>query len=177
MMNPTEIQKLKAKAPLPFIITLIMYLAPGFVLVPQFENLAITEASFDASLKTASEALEQRSQDRLLTERHAKLSSDSRALDAWLPPEHALPTLIDRIAETASQLGIELSTVRYETDRSTDTPLPPRVMIRFDLRADYIGIRSFLQAVRAIPMPLLITEVSATERGTFAISLMELVQP
>ncbi|HEY9072208.1 MAG TPA: type 4a pilus biogenesis protein PilO [Candidatus Ozemobacteraceae bacterium] len=177
MMNPTEIQKLKAKAPLPFIITLIMYLAPGFILVPQFENLAITEASADASLKAAAEAIAQRSSDLVLMERHAKLASESRALDAWLPPESELPTLIDRISETASQLGIELSTVQYETDRSTDTPLPPRVMIRFNLRADYVGIRSFLQAVKAIPMPLLITEVSATEQGNFAISLMELVQP
>jgi len=177
MMNQSEIKKLRENAPLPFIITLIMYLAPGFVLVPQFENLSITEASYDASLKTAAEARRQRSDDMSKRELSARLSSESTRLDTWLPPESDLPTLIDRINETAYQLGIDISTVQYEMDRSSDSKLPPRVMLRFNLQSDYAGIRSFIQAVKAIPMPLLITEVSANESRNYSISMMHLVKP
>jgi len=177
MMNQSEIKKLREKAPLPFIITLIMYLAPGFVLVPQFENLTVTEASADATLKTAVEARRQRSDDMLQRELFARLSSESTKLDTWLPPESELPSLIDRINETAYQLGIDISTVQYEMDRSRDSKLPPRVMLRFDLQSDYTGIRAFIQAVKAFPMPVLITEVSATENRKYSISMMHLVKP
>lgn len=177
MMNPTEVKKLREKAPLPALITLIMYFAPSFVLIPHFENLAVTEASYDASLKTATEVRQQKASDAVLKEKYAKLASEAAALDGWLPPESDLPLLIDRINETASLLGIEISSVRYEIDRSPATTLPPCVTLRFDLNADYVGIRAFMQAVRGIRMPLLLTEVTANENRNFTISMIHLVKP
>lgn len=177
MMNPAEIKKLREKAPLPFLITLIMYFAPSFVLIPHFENLAITEASYDASLKTAAETRSQKTADALLRAKYARLASEAAALDTWLPPESDLPLLIDRINETASQLGIDLSSVQYDIGRAQGTRLPPCVTIRFNLNSDYIGIRAFIQAIRGIQMPLLITEVTANENRNFTISMIHLVKP
>lgn len=177
MMNPSEIKKLKQKAPLPFLITLIMYFAPSFILIPHFDNLSVTEASYDASLKTASEAISQKLDNTLLMEKYARLSSEAAALDKWLPPESDLPVLIDRVHNTASQLGIDISSVQYGLDRSPGTKLPPCVTIRFDLNADYIGIRAFLQAVKGIQMPLLITDVTANDNLNFTISMIHLVKP
>lgn len=177
MINPTEVRKLRDKAPLPVLITLIMYFAPSFVLVPHFENLSVTETSYDATLKTASEVRQQKSSDAVLKEKYARLASEAAALDTWLPPESDLPILIDRINETASLLGIDISSVRYEIDRSTATKLPPCVTLRFDLNSDYVGIRAFMQAVKGIRMPLLITEVTANEDRNFTISMIHLVKP
>jgi Tfp pilus assembly protein PilO len=177
-MNPKEVQRLKERAPLPLIVTVIMFFAPQFLIDPLIDNLETTGKTFDGLVAQVQGALRQRTLDQGLSARRAAVRREMDRLEAWLPPEDYLPTLIDQFNALADILGVEIRSVTYRFPSSTPEAGPSRrVDIHLALAASYEAMRSFLQAVEGLPSPLVLTEVVANQDQTFTVSLQHLVKP
>jgi len=177
MMNPTELKKIKEWTPLPLIITIIMFLAPSFIIAPQNENLSVIENSFDGTLKSIRHSLAQKEKDKQTLERQTLLEADLKRLDRWLPTEKNLPTLIERFNSLASLLSVKISSVNYGFAKDNEGISPPSVNIHFNLMARYGAMREYIQALECLPYPILLTEVTANNDNNFTISLVNLVKP
>ncbi|MBF0502960.1 MAG: hypothetical protein HQM09_22685 [Candidatus Riflebacteria bacterium] len=183
MMNPVELRKLRDWAPLPFVITVIMFFAPGFIIAPVEDNLAASWRAFDQNIKAASDLVRKRTDDREMTERNAKLREGLSRMDRWLPPADFLPNVIDEMNKLAKASGVRLTSVNYGFDkavRSTSgngSTMPPRISILLRLRADYAAMRAFLLAIESLPFPLLPIEIVAGENREFTIEILHFVRP
>ena len=177
MMNPLEVKKLKEWAPLPLVITVIMFLAPGFIISPRLENLGTIESSFDVTLKSAQELLVQRNADLLLNQKQARLDQQIKRIDRWLPPEEELPNCIDQFNTLAKTFSAQIVSTYYRFPRNPREFMPPRVIISFNLECEYLAMRQFLQALEYFPLPLVPVEVVANNNRTFTIEMIHLVRP
>ncbi len=177
MMNPKEIKRLKDYATLPFIISIIMFFAPTFIVDPQSDNLQTTEEGFDRVINAARASIKQRADDQVLSIKMEKMGKELSKIDSWVPAESFLPQLVDEVNELAQICSVKILSTTYRTERAPDDPLPPRISISIQLSADYRGMKVFLTALEALPSPVILTEVVANENRTFTVSLIQLVKP
>ena len=178
MMNPIELRKLKERAPLPIIITVILLAAPGYLLGPQYEKLAATETMFDQAVVNAKDSLNQRSEDARLRARQKVLKADLGRLERWMPPADYLPAIVEEVNTLAGILGVRISSVYYQSgDRGPTAGLPPRLRLSLQIQADYAAMRGFLQALEGLPFPLLPVEITAERGQAFLIELLLLMRP
>lgn len=179
MMNPIELQKLKEWAPLPIVITAIMFFAPGYIVGPLEENLAASSKTLEASLKTGRGTLIQRDDDRVLSAKLADLRSRLGKVDAWLPPTTFMPNVIEEFHALAALANVKIAAVTYGFDQGKRdiVTMPPRIAVNLQLEADYTAVRAFMQAIESLPFPLVPVELNAASDKRYQLELLQFVRP
>ena len=179
MMNPIELQKLKEWAPLPILITVILYFSPGYIIGPLEENLVASSKTLETSLKNTRGTLIQRDEDRVLSTKLAGLRHRLGKVDAWLPPTTFMPNVIEEFHALAAVAGVKIAAVTYGFDqgRRDTVMMPPRIAVNLQLEADYTAVRAFMQAIESLPFPLVPVELNAASDKQYQLELLQFVRP
>lgn len=175
MMNPSETQKLWEWAPLPILITVILLLAPKFIIDPQIDNFTEADLAIGRTLTAMRESLAARRNDSLRQQRLEQINVQMTRLNRWLPREEFLPSLIEQCDRLATLYGVRMSSVNYKFQEKNGKALPG-FTLTFNLNGEYAPVRGFIQALEGLPSPLFLIEVVAKRDRTYTLTVTQLVK-
>jgi Tfp pilus assembly protein PilO len=177
MMNPAEMRKLSEWAPLPILITVILWFAPPYIVGPKADYLAQEASALSTTLKGVRNSFRQQAESITATHRLATLSGRLAMLDQWLPPEDQLPVVIEILRDLADVQGLIFESGAYSFAIQRPKDGLPKVEVAAQVRGEYPALRRFVQTLEGLPFPLLVTEIAMNDPRSYSISLLHLVKP
>jgi Tfp pilus assembly protein PilO len=175
-MNPNEINKLKAKAPFPIFVLLILLVLPTFVLQPEQDRLSEQVDSYNSLLKKSRKNLGLRTSYEKDNDKLEAINAVAQSVSQQLPESSALPQIIDMLGQLAEKNSIFLQSVNYGYSDKIDDLEVPNFTISMRLDAYYNNMRQFIAELENLQYPLMVTEVVVSAGKTYTVTLKQLVK-
>lgn len=176
-MNPHELNKLKAKAPVAIVLILIIWLLlPMLFIQPELERNEIILAKLDKSLLHARRYINLSKTVIEKNTRYNQLINIEDSVGDALPYQKQLPKLIDLFYKLADDTGLIISSMNYKFKTKDHKMKVSFYSIKFKIRAEYHELRKFLVGLESLEYPLIIQEVIASNRGSYSIEIRQLVK-
>ncbi len=183
MMSVHETARLKERARIPFLISIGIVLIWYFMSDGMEVSLESAMQTLQTNLSAASNSLRQRESNERAREQLELLRSQLGQIDAVMPDESYLPTLVNKIQELAEDASVQIRQVTYAYGpyggrrSDNDEYTPSGILISLQMQAEYRAMRAFLQAVECLPTPLVPVEVVASKGGMYTIQILQMVKP
>jgi len=175
-MNPNEVKRLKDWATLPIIISIILFFSRDIIVSSVKEQLSQSHASFVSAERRIRTAFSNQRKYVKIVSRMDEVNKKLLQLDRWIPPENHIPTIIDQIGALAKLFQLDLMSAKYQFENSRFEKYVPRVVMQLQLNGEYHSICGFVQALECLPSPLIISEMVASERKIYSLTIIHMVK-
>lgn len=110
-----------------------------------------------------------------IEERHGRVSAASRALEARLPRDAALPAFVDALGRALRETNVQLRQISFaQVPPTAGTEALPAGMaavpVQIQVSGEYVRVRAFISALEQMPRAIVVDRLALTgaQRGVLA---------
>lgn len=110
-----------------------------------------------------------------IEERHSQVAAASRALEARLPRDAALPAFVDALGRALRETNVQLRQISFtQVPAASGTEALPAGMaavpVQIQVSGEYVRVRAFISALEQMPRAIVLDRLAVTgaQRGVLA---------